>query len=184
MKKMDIAKISNAYHVRPLGEADLPAILSLCSGNSLYYQYCPPFVTEQGIISDMKALPPKKTLSDKYYLGYFDGEKLIAVMDLIASFPDERTAYIGFFMTDVSVQNSGIGTLMIDELCSFLPTAGYTGIRLAWVKGNPQAEHFWHKNGFTETGDLYDTNRYTLVAARRDLSAKSIALNFPLHHNE
>ena len=167
--KMDVAKLSNTYHVRRLGEEDVPAILSLCSGNGLYYQHCPPFVTERGIISDMKALPPKKTLSDKYYLGYFDGEKLIAVMDLIMAFPDEKTAFIGFFMTDASVQHAGIGSGIIDELCSFLPTAGYTGIRLCWVKGNPQAEHFWHKNGFTETGVTYDTDRYTVVVAGRDL---------------
>ena len=25
---------------------------------------------------------------------------------------------------------------------------GFRTIRLAWVKGNPQAEHFWIKNGF------------------------------------
>ena len=167
---MNIAKISNTYHVRQLEEQNLSAIFSLCCGNSLYYHYCPPFVTKQGILSDMKALPPKKTLSDKYYLGYFDGEKLIAVMDLIAAFPDEKTAFIGFFMTDVSVQNKGIGTLIIDELCSFLPTAGYASIRLGWVRGNPQSEHFWHKNGFTETGVTYDTDRYTVVVASRDLS--------------
>ncbi len=166
---LDITKLSGVYHVRRLGEEDLPAILSLCSGNGLYYQYCPPFVTEQGIINDMKALPPKKSLCDKYYLGYFDGEKLIAVIDLITAFPDERTADIGFFMTDASVQNAGIGSRIIGELCSFLPTAGYTGVRLGWVKGNPQAEHFWHKNRFAETGAAYDTDRYAVVAAKRDL---------------
>ena len=168
-KKMDITKFSGVFCVRRLGEGDLPAILSLCSRNNLYYQYCPPFVTEQGIISDMKALPPKKTLSDKYYLGYFNGEKLIAVMDLITAFPNEKTAFIGFFMTDVSVQNAGIGSRIIGELCSYLPAIGYSSIRLGWVKGNPQAEHFWHKNGFTETGVTYDTDKYTVVVAGREL---------------
>ena len=32
-------------------------------------------------------------------MGYYDGEKLIAVMDLILTYPDEQTAFIGFFMT-------------------------------------------------------------------------------------
>ena len=82
---------------------------------------------------------------------------------------DEKTAFIGFFMTDISVQNAGIGSGIISELCSYLPKAGYTSIRLGWVKGNPQAEHFWHKNGFTETEVTYDTDRYTVVVASRDL---------------
>ena len=72
-------------------------------------------------------------------------------------------------MTDVSVQKMGIGSSIIDELCACLPDAGFIRIRLGWVKGNPQAEHFWHKNGFAETGVTYESNGYTVVAAQRKL---------------
>lgn len=58
----------------------------------------------------MDALPPNKEMCDKYYLGFYDGEKLIAVMDFIMAYPDELTAFIGFFMTDVSIQNTGTGS--------------------------------------------------------------------------
>ena len=166
---MDITALSARYSVRRLTPDDAQVVYALCRENSLYYQHCPPFVTEQSIINDMSALPPRKTLSDKYYVGYFDGEKLIAVMDLILSFPDEATSFIGFFMTDVSVQGTGVGSGIIDELCSALPAAGYKSIRLGWVKGNPQAESFWHKNGFTETGVTYDTDSYTVVVAQLNL---------------
>ena len=166
---MDITKFSNQFQVRRLDQNDIEAVFALCSRNSLYYQYCPPSVTRQSIIEDMKALPPDKDLADKYYLGYFSGKKLIAVMDFIASFPEETTAFIGFFMTDVSVQKKGIGSSIIDELCACLPDAGFIRIRLGWVKGNPQAEHFWHKNGFAETGVTYESNGYTVVVAQRQL---------------
>ena len=166
---MDITKFSNQFQVRRLDQNDIEAVFALCSRNSLYYHYCPPSVTRQSIIEDMKALPPDKDLADKYYLGYFSGKKLIAVMDFIASFPEETTAFIGFFMTDVSVQKKGIGSSIIDELCACLPDAGFIRIRLGWVKGNPQAEHFWHKNGFAETGVTYESNGYTVVAAQRKL---------------
>ena len=92
-----------------------------------------------------KHYPPDKESFDKYYLGYYDGEKLIAVMDLILHYPDKDTAFIGFFMTDVSVQNAGIGSVIIDMLCSCLKNYGFSSIRLGWVKGNPQVEHFWKK---------------------------------------
>ena len=166
---MDIAKFSKRYHVRSLDQGDIDAIFALCSRNGLYYDHCPPFVSRESIGRDMRALPPGKTLADKYYLGYFDGEKLIAVMDFIASYPNAATAFIGFFMTDTSVQNTGIGSRIIDELCSYLPEIGFTGVRLGWVKGNPQAEHFWHKNGFTETGDTYNTDGYTVIIAEKAL---------------
>ncbi|MCI8847954.1 MAG: GNAT family N-acetyltransferase, partial [Oscillibacter sp.] len=30
-------------------------------------------------------------------------------------------------------------------------------------------EHFWHKNGFRETGVTYDTENYTVIVAQRGL---------------
>lgn len=166
---IDVSQFSNRYRVRCLGEKDIEEIYALCAGNELYYKYCPPFVTRQSIADDMKALPPKKQASDKYYFGCYDGDKLIAVMDLIMGFPDEKTAFIGFFMTDASVQNAGIGSRIIRDLCSGLRDIGITAIRLGWVKGNPQAQHFWRKNGFSETGVTYNTENYTVIVAQRDL---------------
>ena len=46
---------------------------------------------------------------------------------------------------------------------------GMKEIRLGWVDGNPQAEHFWHKNGFKETGATNVTEAYTVIVARREL---------------
>lgn len=166
---MDVSLFSEQYLVRRLNEDDIAEIYALCSKNTMYYQYCPPFVTKESIADDMKALPPDKDAADKYYIGYFDEDKLIAVMDLIREFPDKDTAFIGFFMTDVTIQNSGIGSAVIRDLCARLKRLGVSGVRLGWVKGNPQAEHFWHKNCFRETGITYDTGGYTVVAAQRVL---------------
>lgn len=166
---MDIALFSNCYNVRRMDRQDVPDIYSLCSKNSLYYKYCPPFVTTQSIVDDMKALPPKKEIVDKYYIGYYDGEKLIAVMDFIMGYPYEKIAFIGFFMTDVSIQNTGIGSKIIEDLCSYLLKIGILSVRLGWVKGNLQAEHFWHKNDFLEIGITHKTEKYTVVMAERVL---------------
>lgn len=166
---LDVSLLSDKYHVQMIDSADVAKVYELCRNNSLYYQYCPPFVSKQSIIDDMKALPPNKDLSDKYYMGYYEGDKLIAVMDLIMAYPEESTAFIGFFMTDISIQNNGIGSGIIDELCAALSRIGVLHIRLGWVKGNPQAKHFWHKNGFKETGISYDTDNYTVVVAQKNL---------------
>ena len=166
---MDISLFSNDYTVRRMEKADVADIYLLCSKNDLYYQYCPPFVTEQSILDDMKALPPNKEICDKYYVGYYKEEELIAVMDFIMAYPNEKTAFIGFFMTAVSTQNAGIGSSIIDDLCRYLASIRLSSVRLGWVKGNPQAEHFWHKNNFKETGITYDTDNYTVVVAQRVL---------------
>ncbi len=166
---MDVSLFSNQYLVRKLRADDTAAIYTLCCKNSLYYQYCPPFVSEQSIIDDMNALPPNKEMCDKYYLGFYDREKLTAVMDFIMAYPDESTAFIGFFMTDVSVQNTGTGSKIINDMCAYLARIGVANVRLGWVKGNSQAEHFWHKNGFRETGAICDTENYTVIVAQRSL---------------
>lgn len=159
-----VSEFSRAYSVRELGKDDLGKIYELCSRNKLYYQHCPPDVTEKSILDDMKALPPGKELHDKYYVGYFEGDTLVAVMDFIMAYPNEKTAFIGFFMTDVSKQNKGVGSKIVGELRKYLQNIEISSVRLGWVKGNPQAEHFWHKNGFVETGTTYDTDGYTVVA--------------------
>ena len=161
--------MSEQYLVQRIEISDVAKVYELCRNNSLYYQYCPPFVSEQSIIDDMNALPPNKDMCDKYYMGYYDDGTLIAVMDLIVGYPDESIAFIGFFMTDISIQNTGVGSSIIEELCEYLPQTGIKSIRLGWVKGNPQAENFWHRNGFTETGNTYNTEDYTVIVAERSL---------------
>lgn len=171
MIKLKVDNLSKKYAVKLLGKSDVSNIYSLCSKNTLYYDFCPPFVTPESIEADMAALPPGKGKDDKYYLGYYDKDKLIAVMDLILGYPDEDTAYIGFFMTDVSIQSKGIGSAIVNELSRFMCSQGYSKIQLGWVKGNPQAEHFWLKNGFKETGKMYDMDDYTVVEAQRSIVA-------------
>ena len=72
-------------------------------------------------------------------------------------------------MTDVSVQGKGVGTGIITELCEKLSQWGYLYVKLGWVKGNPQAEHFWKKNGFVETGAENKTKDYMVTIARRKI---------------
>lgn len=50
-----------------------------------------------------------KTMADKFYIGFFDGAALVAVVDMILAYPNETTGYIGFFMVDKSRQGQGIG---------------------------------------------------------------------------
>ena len=166
---MKVELFSDKYAVRALANEDIEEIYKLFSKNVLYYEYCPPFVTRQGILDDMSVLPPDKTIEDKYYVGFYEKEKLIAVMDLIDNYPEKGIAYIGLFMTDVSMQNKGLGTDIIDYLCKYLATEGYQSIRLAWVKGNPQAEHFWLKNNFTPIMETKSNVADKVILAEKSL---------------
>ena len=104
---MELRALSKNYAVRALDSKDLAAIYALNCKNELYYQYHPPFVTRESIIEDMKALPPGKTYEDKYYIGFFEGDVLVAMMDLIWGYPTDKIAFIGLFMTNVQYQKQG-----------------------------------------------------------------------------
>lgn len=145
---MDELLFSKKYNVRKLQKNDIDQIYDLCTKNHLYYQYCPPYVTRKSIELDMSALPDNVDFKDKYYVGYFKNGKLIAILDLIDGYPKKDIVFIGFFMVDSTIQKSGIGSAIVNELIDYLTTLEYKEVRLGWINGNPQPEHFWIKNGF------------------------------------
>lgn len=163
---MNPQNLSHSYTVRKLTEQDLPRLLALCEQNPQYYRYCPPDVSLSSLQEDMTALPPQKTRDDKYYIGFFDGDALIAVMDLILQYPNEETAFIGFFMVNAKKQGCGTGSQIISEVFSYLKQS-FSSVRLGYVKGNKQAEHFWKKNGLKPTGIVVKEKLYDIIVMER-----------------
>ena len=145
---LDYQKLSSRYTVRRLGEADADAILRLCKENTQFYAYCQAEPTKAQVLNDLSLLPPGVAPADKYYLGFYQGDTLIAVMDLVDGYPEKDTVFIGFFMMQKALQGQGLGTAIIEETAAYLQSAGKTAIRLAIDKDNPQSNHFWKKNGF------------------------------------
>lgn len=168
---MDIRMLSSKYTVTRLKKEDIPDILVLCKANPMYYRYCPPAVCAEVIRKDMTALPPGKGPEDKYYVGFFQGSRLIAVMDLIDGYPQADIGFIGFFMMNRKMQGRGIGSAIVEEACSFLKSIGKTAVMLGYVDGNPQAESFWKKNGFRPTGAVSHEELYDVIVMRRMLQA-------------
>ena len=166
MEKIKITKLSSAYRVRALTGGDLALIWDLCLQNTQFYQYCGKQPSKELIQSDMELTPPGKALSDKYYVGFFDNETLIAVMDLIDGYPDETTAYIGFFMLAKDRQGRGLGSRLIAEVCGYLKELGFQRVRLGIDKDNPQSNHFWIKNGFTVLAEVPQEEGVILLAQR------------------
>jgi RimJ/RimL family protein N-acetyltransferase len=144
----DINKFSNQYSVRFLKENDIDLVIGVCNGNPLFYEYTIARPTKENLLEDMRLTPPGIDLKDKYYVGYFDNETLVAVLDLIDGWPSKEVAYIGFFMMNHSYQGKNIGSSIIKELSIYLKSLNVKYLRLAVNDGNPQSLHFWHKNGF------------------------------------
>ena len=169
---IEISKISKHYPTRVLTEGDAEIILALCRNNPLFYEYTEAEPTKEQILDDLKATPPGKGLSDKYFFGFFEGDELVAVMDLVDGYPDQGTAYIGFFMVNLHYQGKRVGTSIIDEVTEYLRSKGKTAVRLAIDKGNPQSTHFWKKNVFEILSEV-DKGGWTKLVAEKSLVKKN-----------
>ncbi|HFI0077851.1 TPA: GNAT family N-acetyltransferase [Streptococcus suis] len=161
---MKISQFSNRYQVRKLADADLEQVLALYQTNPLYFEHFPPLPSLESLANDLVDSPLGKDLSDKYFLGFWDKERLVAILDLIDGYPTEDIAYIGLFMVDSRLAGQGLGSKIIAELLSQLATH-FKKVRLGYVESNPQASHFWSKVGFCPTGEVKKLAGKTIVLA-------------------
>ena len=166
---MESCHLSTEYIVRKLNDSDIDMIYNLSKGNSIFYRFHPPVATRESITKDMQALPPNKGYDDKFYIGFFEKDKLAALMDLIYDYPGDKVVYIGLFMVDPEFQGKGVGTRIIDDCCSYWRSLKYRKVRLGVDKGNPQSSAFWKKNHFAETGEEHSNGTHAYVLMERNL---------------
>lgn len=166
---MEIQYLSSQYIVRDLLPKDAEMVCEALKNNTIFYKYHPPVVTVESILEDMKALPPNKGYEDKHFIGFFQDDALVAVMDLIENYPHTGTALIGFFAMNSNLQGRGIGTAIISDSASYLAQSGFEKVRLGIDRGNPQSKAFWTKNGFNLTGEEYPNDFSSVYMMERNI---------------
>ena len=167
MKNIQIEKPSDSYTIRRLTDADVPMLYAWMLRNDQYFKYCGGSTTPERVRQDLTLCPPGTTPAQKHYVGFFDADTLVAVMDLIDGYPDADTAFIGFFMMNKDLQGQGTGTAIVRDALAALCALGYTAVRLGIDKENPQSNHFWRKNGFTVLREAAQERGIVLLAERR-----------------
>ncbi len=167
--RLPLHTLNGEFAVRELTQADVPDMLRVAKNNPLFYQYMRPDPTAENLAADLTALPPRRTLADKHFFGWFEGERLVAMMDLIARHPKPYMAFIGWFILDGARQGNGLGRRLVRDVLAMLKAEGVAEVRLGRIEGNPQSEHFWHVCGFAENGLGYDTEDYHVVVMAKRL---------------
>ncbi len=167
--RLPLHVLAGEFGVRELTAEDIPEMLRVARSNPLFYQYMRPDPTAENLTADLTALPPRRTLADKHFFGWFDGEKLVAMMDLIWRHPKPEMAFIGWFILDGAAQGKGQGRRLVCDVLDMLKGQGVEEVRLGRIQGNPQSERFWHACGFQENGLGYDTDGYHVVIMAKRL---------------
>lgn len=150
---MDIKSFSFRYDVRKIKKTDSPKVYALCKTNPTYYYYMKEEPSIESIAQDLQTLPPHKTMEDKFFVGFYFKDRLIAVLDLIVSYPNPQTVFIGWFILEKKMQGKGIGSTILTELLTFLKKQNFSRARLGYIKGNLESQTFWKRNGFYPTGE-------------------------------
>lgn len=167
MAGIDIKKLSGRYAVRKLEQDDIPRIASLCRSNTQYYACCGKAFSPELIENDLTMTPPGIPMAQKHYIGFFECDRLVAVMDVIEGYPTSAHAYIGFFMVARALQGRGVGSRIVSEALDCLSRHGFRKCQLGIDRDNPQACHFWRKNGFEVIREAATENGVILVAEKQ-----------------
>jgi RimJ/RimL family protein N-acetyltransferase len=167
--KLQLECMSSHYQVKQLTKKDVSSIYTLCKGNPNYYKYMKTEPTLKNIKEALTMLPPNKTIDDKYFVGFYKDDQLVAIMDVIDGYPNMGTAFIGWFMVKQEFQRAGRGTAIITEILSYLKKESFRYVRLGYIKGNQESEYFWIKNKFLPTGIESEKEEYIIVVMQREL---------------
>lgn len=165
----DIQSLATNYDVRKITEADITAVYRLCKSNKRFYRYLGHIPTRESLTAIISDVPSGVSLSDKYFVGFYKDERLIALMDLITGYPESDDAFIGWFMVDGQMQRQGIGSQIFADVRAALKGINYDYVSLGLVKENQEAISFWENQGFKATGEEQNNGHHIVATYARDI---------------
>jgi len=138
--------------VRQLNHHQEFAILNdFCVQNSDFFDF------QSGINGHLQAaeeiltdLPPGKQLTDKSIWGAFEQDRLLAIIEGTADYPEKGIWYLGLFIIDDSLKKTGFSSEYYHHFETILLPDSADTIRIAVLSGNQTALKFWLKKGYVE----------------------------------
>lgn len=144
------------YNIVKIEEQHYQDIYHLQKENIIYFEYTKDYPPKyEDIIAKVTELPQHTDISQKYYIGFYLEDTLVAIMDFIDGYPNDKTYWIGLFIIDINYQGLGIGTRIINkfiEICD-------KNIQLGVLSNNKEGLAFWSKFYFKEIRYSYNKDR-------------------------
>lgn len=144
------------YNIIKIQEQQYNDVYHLQKENIIYFQYTNEYpIQYKDIISEITELPPNTSIDQKYYIGFYLDDTLVAIMDYIDGYPNDKTYWIGLFILDINYQGLGIGTKIMN---TFLKLSNKT-IQLGCLSNNQEGLAFWNKFGFKQIRRAYNKEK-------------------------
>ncbi len=135
--------------IRRARGSDLPAIQSLFETDPSFWEICegaPPRPTEAAEM--LRELPPEVSIERKQVYVVTLDDALVAVVDLIAGFPEPAIYFLGLIFIAPLARHRSLGTRLFAALDDHVTASGGTALRLAVVVDNPAARRLYVRLGF------------------------------------
>ena len=146
--QLDIESLSTAHQVRTITQSDISDVYDLCKSNQKYYAYTNSAPTVESLTQIISRVPEGAGENDKHFVGFYDKDRLVAVLDLITGYPERDDAFIGWFMVDGQLHRQGIGSQIFADVRAAMAGQGYDYLALSCEKENGEACAFWKAQGF------------------------------------
>ena len=163
----DIQSLATDYDVRRITESGITDVYRLAKSNGRYYRMMHAVPTRESLTEVISDIPGDAGNENKYFVGFYDDERLVAVLDLITGYPEKKEAFIGWFMVNGEMQGRGIGSQIFADVRAALKGEGYETVSLGCVRENAEAISFWEGQGFKATGEEKQSGRHTVLTYRR-----------------
>lgn len=163
--KLDIKSFSSEYDVRKINADDITDVYRLCKSNKHFYRYLGRVATKESLTEVISNVSSAE--DGKFFVGFYDNDKLIAIVDLIVGYPDKDGAFIGWYVVDAQLQRNGIGSQIFADIRATLNSIGISKISLGCVKENENAMAFWQGLDFKQTQDEKRIGKHTVVTCER-----------------
>ena len=150
---LDIRTLSSQFTVRPIRETDISDVWQLYRSNRQFYR-------AEGIrpwLQDLTDVISKPGEGRSWFVGFYDiSGSLTAILDLTSGYPQEKSAFIGWFMVEAGKQHQGIGSQLFADIRASLKAQGYDHLLVGIRKKSESAGPFWRAQGFVPAREQPD----------------------------
>ncbi|MBR7081632.1 MAG: GNAT family N-acetyltransferase [Oscillospiraceae bacterium] len=149
---LDISTLSTEYDTRRITESDIADVYNLYRSNARYYRTLKERPSKKRLTEVISSLDESADAS-QMFVGFYGGDELVAILDLIIGHHDDKSAFIGWFMVDAEKQRQGIGSQIFADIRASLKSQGFNSVSLKCRSENADAIAFWESQGFSGTND-------------------------------
>lgn len=101
-----------------------------------------------------RKLPEGVSEENRFLFGVYFNHKMIGCLDMIKSYPDDKTVTLALLLISDDVQGAGLGSEAFKEAESMIKEwKDFTRLRLEMVRTLDQVMPFWRKMGFRKTNE-------------------------------